>query len=658
MQSSNSSPSNNSDSSTGEPVKDVYSLYGRYIIEKHMLDKLDTHHPILVPTPDTAFSPKSVKPENQIVGILGGGVGGLYAAMMLESVGVPYEILEARDRVGGRLFTYKFKDGAFYDYFDVGAMRFPRNAAMTRTFKLFEGDELNSDGIDIKSKMLKYEFDCMNAFSCYNGRPPVRNADLGLKTTDFEFGEVGVDPANLRKGAKAILRDELLADFVPLLLEDLKTGGDSGWKKLMKYDKHSTRSYLGLVKNLDTNTINWLETVSYGTGWFDQSLAEMVLESIAFGTYEESTQQCACTKENSNNLSDKEKPKQEVFCLKGGSHVLTDAMKTYIDKRRPNAIQLNKRVTGIKAAADNDHITRESGIYVRVDGEDETRRYHHVISTLPLPVLRSLDIDQARLDIRQYNALRQLQYGPSEKIGVKFRTQWWQDGSVRTINGEALNIVGGQSYSDRCVRTVVYPSYGTSLNKDATEPESTVLIASYSWTHDALRLGALISAGDKCKEQVKDLVLRDLATIHNVEYEDLEKQYVDHFGWDWQHDEYTRGAFAFFGPGEFSSIYKSLTRPAANGHIHFAGEALSVRHAWVVGALDSAWRAVKEVLWVSHPDKLSKFESIWGNNEEWIVSKWLKDKKGDSLPDAEHVAVELDLIWCQVMTHGRHVHQQ
>lgn len=39
------------------------------------------------------------------------------------------------------------------------------------------------------------------------------------------------------------------------------------------------------------------------------------------------------------------------------------------------------------------------------------------------------------------------------------------------------------------------------------------------------------------------------------------------------------GAFAFFGPGEFSSIYKSLTRPAANGHIHFAGEALSVRHA-------------------------------------------------------------------------------
>lgn len=124
-------------------------------------------------------------------------------------------------------------------------------------------------------------------------------------------------------------------------------------------------------------------------------------------------------------------------------------MKTYVDKKRPNAIQLNRRVMGIKAAANNDRITRESGIYVSVDGEKDPRRYHHVISTLPLPVLRSLDIEQARLDIHQYNALRQLQYGPSEKIGVKFKTQWWREGGLRTINGEALNIRGGQSYSDR-----------------------------------------------------------------------------------------------------------------------------------------------------------------------------------------------------------------
>ena len=41
------------------------------------------------------------------------------------------------------------------------------------------------------------------------------------------------------------------------------------------------------------------------------------------------------------------------------------------------------------------------------------------------------------------------------------------------------------------------------------------------------------------------------------------------------------GAFAQFGPGEFESLYDSLNSPAAKGRLHFAGEALSVRHACV-----------------------------------------------------------------------------
>ncbi|KAG8893622.1 hypothetical protein FRC01_013472 [Tulasnella sp. 417] len=79
---------------------------------------------------------------------------------------------------------------------------------------------------------------------------------------------------------------------------------------------------------------------------------------------------------------------------------------------------------------------------------------------------------------------------------------------------------------------------------------------------------------------------------------------------------------------------------------------------WVVGALDSAWRAVKEVLWVSHPDKLPEFETKWGNNEEWVVSKWLKSQKGDSLPDAQNTGVQPDLVLCQMMAHVGHGRQQ
>jgi len=61
---------------------------------------------------------------------------------------------------------------------------------------------------------------------------------------------------------------------------------------------------------------------------------------------------------------------------------------------------------------------------------------------------------------------------------------------------------------------------------------------------------------------------------------------------------------------------------AAKGRLHFAGEALSVRHAWVVGALDSAWRAVHEYLLLTNADvvTLNKFFGLWGYNQEWTKS--------------------------------------
>lgn len=80
------------------------------------------------------------------------------------------------------------------------------------------------------------------------------------------------------------------------------------------------------------------------------------------------------------------------------------------------------------------------------------------------------------------------------------------------------------------------------------------------------------------------------------------------------------GAFAFFGPGDFEDLYTSLTSPAASGRLHFAGEALSTRHAWVEGAFDSAWRAVFTLL-LEEPglrSLLPQFLSSWGTNSEWI----------------------------------------
>ena len=85
---------------------------------------------------------------------------------------------------------------------------------------------------------------------------------------------------------------------------------------------------------------------------------------------------------------------------------------------------------------------------------------------------------------------------------------------------------------------------------------------------------------------------------------------------------WSAGAFAFFGPGKFNSTYTALTTPAAGGRLHFAGEALSTRHAWVEGALNSAWRAVYELL-IQEPawkHLMQKFYKNWGYDAEWFAS--------------------------------------
>ena len=56
------------------------------------------------------------------VGILGAGASGLYIAMMLDSLGIKYELMEGSGRIGGRLYTHYFpKNSGKYQYY-VSAM--------------------------------------------------------------------------------------------------------------------------------------------------------------------------------------------------------------------------------------------------------------------------------------------------------------------------------------------------------------------------------------------------------------------------------------------------------------------------------------------------------------------------------------------------------
>ncbi len=116
---------------TYQSTFDIFAHYGRNLTDKHINARKEEilqlkHRTVELPRDGAALPPSKVSQdatrEDMKVGILGAGVGGLYAALILDSLDIKYEIIEASERTGGRLYTHKFKkedgsEGDKYDYY-------------------------------------------------------------------------------------------------------------------------------------------------------------------------------------------------------------------------------------------------------------------------------------------------------------------------------------------------------------------------------------------------------------------------------------------------------------------------------------------------------------------------------------------------------------
>ncbi|KAF8597465.1 hypothetical protein BDV93DRAFT_406617, partial [Ceratobasidium sp. AG-I] len=469
------------------------------------------------------------------------------------------DIIEASDRIGGRLYTHTFNnsDGSpagKWDYFDVGAMRFPDTPVMQRTFNLFKI-------VDVPT--LEYHISEENNWKAYN---EVRLRVKDVKTAGLDPFKVASAPG--RPGLPKYWAEqdpsELLRQAINPFLQALAKNYKVALNNIIKYfDHYSTRSYLATFWKYPPKVINWVETMSFGTGWFDRGLIETILEELAF----------SFNRESPSDL--------KWRCVEGGSRVIPERMETWLTiHAEKTRIKRKHRVTAVKFDGNRFELFGNNRSNPIGDSVSFGRTYSHVIFAVPPPCIRMIDVSTCRLDFNQRNALRELQLAPSSKIGIKFKTAWWT---------RLQGITGGQSTTDRVCRTIVYPSQG--------DGKSTVLIASYSWTQDSLALGAFMHGPDSPElARLQKLMLADLAYIHDVDPEMVEGEFEEMYAFDWSHNALSTGAFGLFGPSQFKHVYPAVTRTAANGQMHFIGETFSTTHGWVAGALESAERAVFQML--------------------------------------------------------------
>ena len=111
----------------------IYAYRGR-----HLLSKYHARHTYIPNHKLSALKPvlRNPAPTDDLpICIIGAGTAGLYTAMILESLGISYQIVDAdtKERVGGRLFTYHFPNGGPYDYY-VSRIRMHRYRGSGLTF--------------------------------------------------------------------------------------------------------------------------------------------------------------------------------------------------------------------------------------------------------------------------------------------------------------------------------------------------------------------------------------------------------------------------------------------------------------------------------------------------------------------------------------------
>lgn len=441
--------------------------------------------------------------------MIGAGMAGLTAASELRALGHRPIVLEAQNRVGGRVHT--LRDFAPGLYAEAGAMRIPRSHDLTIGLCEKYGLELrpfitgNQRGlVHVGGQRLTVEE--------ATHRPDL----LSFQLADHERGRTA---------------DQLWEEAVRDIRDLLTLQGPTAWEAISaEYDQYSLHEFF-VLRGWSPGAIEMYSVLNFLESDLHMSCVEVLREDLG-GYY------------------------GDMVEIVGGMDRLPQAMYRELQ----SDIRLGAEVFAIEQ--------EDRGVVVRY--KTEAGRFGvrgaYVLCTLPFPVLRSVAAEPAWSRPKQ-KAIRQLNYAASTKVLLQVRRRVWEDDD---------GIFGGATVTDLPIRRMNYPT-------PDPDNERGVLLASYTWSQDALQWGAMDP------ETRLEEALEDVGRIHPGVRDVFEVG----ASYAWYSDRYARGAFALFAPGQLSELHADVMSP--EGRVHFAGEHCSLFHAWIQGAVESGLREARAI---------------------------------------------------------------
>ncbi|MFI9719713.1 flavin monoamine oxidase family protein [Streptomyces sp. NPDC052396] len=510
---------------------------------------------------------KTAKPKHILV--VGAGVAGMAAALLLKEAGHRVTVLEANaNRAGGRIKTFKgvFSDKALHA--EAGAMRLPdfhpMVLALADKLKLKRHLFYNADvapGAQATGKVPPVVYKSFNGQTWTNGeqtafRPPEGTGRTFIQVNGARVarGVYAKSPAEVNRSfgssvgtTMSAALDKALAPVTVAADGSIQSQIDAWAKVIHEYDDYSTHRYLVERAGWSLADIQAAGTLENVTSRLHYSLVPTLMDRFIIT------------------------PTTRFWELEGGTAVLTDALAA----RLKGDIRFNRRMTRLVQTDGGVRVetTAESGSEESCDGAPEKPREtfeaDYAIVTVPFSAVRFCEFEPA-LSYAKRRAVAELHYDSATKVLLEFKNRFWEKGSQ--------GFTGGGCVSDNPNRFTYFPSV-------VEGSRGGVVLASYTWSDEAMRWDSLTN-GERYA-----FALDNLARMFGPQ---VREEFTGVGATQsWARARYALGEAAIFTPGQLHEHH--LATRTVEGRVHFAGEHTSLKPAWIEGALESAVRACLEV---------------------------------------------------------------